>query len=84
MTAAEERLTTGYTELVGNQELKADRVPKSFYKKVYVEKIQAEEMTLQDVPELFRDKVEYIINNPDPTTDEQAVIDSIIAEVQND
>ena len=84
MTAAEERLITGYTVLVNGQELTAAQVPKTFCKKVYVEKIQAGEMTLQDVPEIFRDKVEYIINNPDPAVDEQALIDSIIAEVQND
>lgn len=47
----------------------------------YAEQVQAGTLELSEVPEEYREEVEYIVNPPQPVDQEQQFIDSIIQEV---
>lgn len=74
---AKERLINGYSLLIKEEKMTVEQVPETLLTKVYVEKIKTGEIVLVDVPEVFRTRVEELVNMPEEPTytlDEAATI----------
>ena len=70
---------TEYDQLMA--QIKADAEAHRQAVEDYAEQVQAGTITIDQVPEEYREEVEYIVNPPQPVDPEQALIDEIVKEV---
>lgn len=77
--AGEEIEKTEYDQLMA--QIKADAEAHRQAVEDYAEQVKAGTITIDQVPEEYREEVEYIVNPPQPVDQEQQFIDSIIQEV---
>ena len=77
--AGEEIEKTEYDQLMA--QIKADAEAHRQAVQQYAEQVKAGTITIDQVPEEYREEVEYIVNPPQPVDPEQALIDEIVKEV---
>ena len=77
--AGEEIEKEEYDQLMA--QIKADAEAHRQAVQQYAEQVKAGTITIDQVPEEYREEVEYIVNPPQPVDPEQALIDEIVKEV---
>lgn len=77
--AGEEIEKEEYDQLMA--QIKADAEAHRQAVQQYAEQVKAGTITIDQVPEEYREEVEYIVNPPQPVDLEQQFIDSIVQEV---